>query len=92
MLSERSLEHSNELCVCLVDFKKAFDRVKWMKLLDILQMIRIDWRDRKLICKLYMGQKVVVRATRDEYNLCVIRRGVRQGCHRCQYCFLYMSR
>ena len=36
MLSERSLEHSNELCVCFVDFEKAFDRVKWTKLLDIL--------------------------------------------------------
>ena len=28
MLSERSLEHSNELCVCFVDFEKVFDRVK----------------------------------------------------------------
>ena len=29
MLSERNLKHSNELCVCFVDFEKAFDRVKW---------------------------------------------------------------
>ena len=43
-------------------------------------MIGIDWRDRRLIYKLYMGQKVVVRVAEGEFNSFVIGRGVRQGC------------
>ena len=37
-LCERSLEHSNDLFICFVDFEKAFDRVNRVKMLDILKM------------------------------------------------------
>jgi len=80
MLSERSLDHDNELFVCFVDFEKAFDRVNWTKLLNIMAKIGVDWRDRRLISSLYMNQEAVVRLTDVMSDPSEIGRGVRQGC------------
>ena len=59
-LCERSLEHDNDIFICFVDFEKAFDRVDWTKLLQILKGLGVDWRDRRLIANLYLNQKSVV--------------------------------
>ena len=42
MLSEM-LDHGKELFVCFVDYEKAFDRVKWVKMMSILKDLGIDW-------------------------------------------------
>jgi len=60
IIAERTLEIDEELCVCFIDWQKAFDRVNWTKLMQILKRIGIDWRERRLISKLYMEQKVKV--------------------------------
>ena len=75
-ICERSLEHGNEVFICFVDFEKAFDRIDWVKMLDILKEIGVDWRDRRLIMNLYLNQKAIVRI-QQEYS---DGRGVRQGC------------
>ena len=41
-ICERSLEHGNEVFICFVDFEKAFDRIDWVKMLDILKEIGVD--------------------------------------------------
>ena len=38
MMCERSLEHGNDVCVCFVDFEKAFYRVNWVKMFEILKI------------------------------------------------------
>ena len=48
--------------------------------MQILKRIGIDWRERRLISKLYMEQKVKVRLHRGETRSVKIGRGVRQGC------------
>ena len=63
-----------------MDFEKAFDRVDWVKMLDILRSIGIDWRDRRLIMNLYMKQKAVVKVMQEYSEESDIGRGVRQGC------------
>ena len=60
IMAERTLEIDEELCVCFIDWQKAPDRVKWTKLMQILKRTGIDWRERRLISKLYMEQKVTV--------------------------------
>jgi hypothetical protein len=55
------LDIGEEICVCFIDWQKAFDRVKWTKLMEILKKPGIDWRERRLISKLYMDQSVKVR-------------------------------
>ena len=51
---EWTLEIYEELCICFIDWQKAFDRVNWTKLMQILKRIGIDWRERRLISKLYV--------------------------------------
>jgi len=58
ILAERTLEIDEELCVCFIDWQKAFDRINWTKLMQILKISVTDWRERRLISKLYMKQKV----------------------------------
>ena len=37
ILEERSLEYNNKVYVCYIDFEKAFDRVNWVKMMQILK-------------------------------------------------------
>ena len=32
-----------EMCVCFIDWQKAFERLNWTKLMQILKRIGIDW-------------------------------------------------
>jgi hypothetical protein len=74
------LEHGNDVYICYVDFEKAFDRVNWVIMMDVLKSLQVDWRDRRLICELYMKQEAVIRVADGESEPGIIGRGVRQGC------------
>ena len=78
IISEQTLEVDEELCVCYIDWQKAFDRVNWTKLMQILKETGIDWRERILISNLYMAQSVKVRLNRGETRGVKLGRGVRQ--------------
>ena len=80
IIAERTLEIDEELCICFIDWQKAFDRVNWTKLMQILNRTGIDWRERRVISKLYMDQGVKVRLDRGETRSVQIGKGVRQGC------------
>ena len=80
IICERSLEHDQEFNICLVDFDKAFERIRWDKLMEILTKTGVDWRERRLIKELYMGQVVTVRTNEGETDLIEIGRGTRHGC------------
>jgi len=79
-LCERSLQRGNEIFICFVDFEKAFDRVDWVRLLQILKEVGIDWKDRRLITNLYMQQKTVIKVGQEYSEESDMGRGVRQGC------------
>jgi hypothetical protein len=73
IISERTLEIGEEISVCFIDWQKAFDRVNWTKLMQILKKIGIDWRERRLISNLYMAQSIKVRLNRGEKRSVKIR-------------------
>jgi len=50
-ISRTNIWIDEELCVYFIDWQKAFDRVNWTKLMQILKKIGIDLRERKLISK-----------------------------------------
>jgi hypothetical protein len=64
----------------LIDWQKAFDCVKWTKLMETLKKTGTDWRERRLISKLYMDQSVRVRPDQGVTKSIKIGRGVRKGC------------
>jgi hypothetical protein len=66
IISERTMERDEEVSVCFIDWKKAFDRVNWTNLMQILKETGIDWRERRLISNLCMAQSVKVRLNRRE--------------------------
>ena len=80
IIAERTLETDLELCVCFIDWQKALDRVKWTKLMQILKVAGIDWRERRLISNLYMAQSVKVQLNQGETRSVKSGAGVRQGC------------
>ena len=43
MLCEKVLEHGKGLFICFVDYEKAFDRVNWVKMMDTLKQLGVDW-------------------------------------------------
>ena len=81
IIAERTIEIDEELCVCFIDWQKAFECVNWTRLMQILKRTGIDWHERRLISKLYMDQRVKVRLDRGETRSVQIGRGVRQGCY-----------
>jgi Reverse transcriptase (RNA-dependent DNA polymerase). len=76
IISERVLDVKEEICLCFIDWQKAFDRVDWTKLLEILRNIRVNWRERRLIRNLYMGQRVKLRINQGGTESFQIGRGV----------------
>jgi hypothetical protein len=80
IIMERTLDIGEGICIYFIDCQKAFDRVKWTKLMEILKKTGIDWRERGLISKLYMDQSFKLRLDRRVTKSVKIGRGVRQGC------------
>jgi len=80
MISERSIQHQQDVFLCFIDYQKAFDRVKHAELLKMLRNINIDLKDLRVIRNLYQQQKAAVRLSGETTDWFKIERGVRQGC------------
>ena len=46
--TERCIEHNQTVYVGFVDYEKAFDRINWKNMMNILKIIVVDWSDRIL--------------------------------------------
>ena len=79
-LGERSLQHGKDTFICFMGYEKAYDRVNWSKLSQILEKVGVDRRDRQLNRNLYLCQSVTVRIAGEYSGECKLDRGVRQGC------------
>jgi hypothetical protein len=49
IISEQTLDVDEELCASFIDWQKAFDLVKWIKLMRILKGTGIDWREGRMV-------------------------------------------
>ena len=86
-LTERATGVQNDLYFCFIDYSKAFDKVKYSVLFDILLRRNCDGKDLRVIRNFYWEQE----ATIEIYNDCSVYkpicRGVRQGCVYSPYLF-----
>jgi hypothetical protein len=46
IISENMLEVKEEMCLYFIDWQKAFGLVDWTKMLEILKILKINWRER----------------------------------------------
>jgi hypothetical protein len=79
IISEGNMYIEEELCAGFIDWQEAFDCANWAKLMQIPKGTGIDWRERRLISKLYRDQSVKVRLDGGDTRSGKIGRGIRQG-------------
>lgn len=80
VLVQRCRDVNADIFLCFLDFEKAFDRVRHVKMMELLNTTNIDKKDIRVIGNLYWGQKACIRVDQEVSEAVAIRRGVRQGC------------
>ena len=80
MLSERSIQHQQNIYICFIDYKKAFDRVRHKRLFKMLKDVGLDEKDQRITYNLYHLQKGAIKLPNGLTEWTEINRGVRQGC------------
>ena len=80
MLSERSIEHQQDIYLVFIDYKKAFDKIRHEELFNLLQAIQVDDKDLRILRSVYVYQRAAVRLPNGVRNWVKIERGVRRGC------------
>ena len=66
--------------ICVIDFKKAFDRVEHDILIDILNKKATPNNEIRIIKKIYENQIGFMKEDSEKQYPIDIKRGVRQGC------------
>ena len=59
-LIERSIEVNKDLHLCFIDYTKAFDNVRHVKMLNMLADLQIDGKDLRLVTNIYWKQKSAI--------------------------------
>lgn len=80
VLIQRSRDVNSNVFACLIDYKKAFDRVKHEMMVEIMKQIGTDARTINIITNLYWNQTAVLKIDGEHTEDIQIQRGVRQGC------------
>jgi len=80
-MAKRMLEQNRALYICFVYYEKAFDRVGWEKIFQMLKLRQFPKRIVNLIGSLYSNQKKTVISINGVLSEDVqIRNGVLQCC------------
>lgn len=80
VLFQRCRDMNCDVYACLIDYQKAFDRVKHEMRVKILKETSIDGKDLRIIGNLYWNQVANLRVEGEHTDYVKIKRGVRQGC------------
>ena len=80
IICERATDVQKDVYICLIDYTKAFDRVKHFKMIECLSEIGKGDKDLQIISKLYWEQSASVRTESGMTSEFKIKKGVRQGC------------
>ena len=77
---EKAREFQQNICICFIDYTKAFDCVDHNKLWKILKEMGIPDHLTCLLRNLYAGQEATVRTGHGRTDCFQIGKGVCQGC------------
>lgn len=70
---------------CFIVYNKAFDKVRYDQLMNILKRKQLDYRDLRIISNLYYNQKAIVCIDKRASEEIEVRREVDKDacCHQC---------
>ena len=88
---ERYQEVQKCMCVCFIDYEKAFDRVYHQKIMECLDKLEIKRNEKRIIQNLYWNQSAVVSLDNSLSGRFPIKRGVCQGCVMFETCLLCLE-
>ena len=77
---QKSFKVNKSVYIAFVDLVRAFCNVHWNVMMKILKMVKIDYRNRRIIRALYKSQVTVIKIKGNKREA-AIRKGVRQGCN-----------
>ena len=77
ILSEKAIEMQQDLHICFIDYKKAFDCLKHEIVLKKLREVGIDDKDLRIIQNLYYEQEASVRVGNTKTETVPIKKNVR---------------
>ena len=80
VLCEKALEINQDVYICFIDYKKAFDKVKHHMMIQSLTELGIPNKELQIITELYWEQRAVIRTGKSITAEFEIKKGVRQGC------------
>jgi len=60
LIMEKMYRVNKPMYIAFIDLEKAFDKVNWEILFNIMKTINIDIKDRRIIHKLYLNEKAVM--------------------------------
>lgn len=63
-IAERRLNMNRNTYMGFIDLEKAFDTVNWNLLMTTLKRTGLEWRNRKIIMKLYKHQETIIKKRR----------------------------
>jgi len=91
LILERRLDVNLPTYITFIVLEKAFDKVHWFLLFGALKRRGIDWKDGRIILRLYKDQATLVDIN-GTLKKAKIRKGVRQICPLSPYLFnLFME-
>ena len=79
-ICEGATDIQKDVYICFIDYTKAFNRVKHIKIIECLSEIGIDDKDLQIISKLHWEQSAWIRTESGMTSDFKIKKGVRQGC------------
>lgn len=86
-LYDRAESSKNLLCLTLLDWEKAFDRIKQDKLLEELECMDIPTKFLNAIGSLYTSPTFAVKSDGMQSAWEIQKSGIRQGCPRSPHFF-----
>lgn len=75
VLVQNCYDQRKDVCLCFIDYEKAFDRVQHHKLMQLLRGLDIDQKDIRCIENLYWNQTAQIKLDNNMSNTIQIRRG-----------------
>ena len=79
-ITERNIQMQPDVYAAFIDYEKAFDRVKYIKIMKDLEEMGIDGKDIRVIKNLYWEQMAAISIDGELSEWTYIKRGVPQGC------------